>query len=114
MKKYFLLLSILFLSFNSFAIISNTLTTMTATTTSTLALAADTQRKYLIIQNRGASGSATVYVKFGSAHTGTEGIEIVPGGNYEPYWAPYNSVYIESSTSTQQVQIYSGTGDRTP
>lgn len=81
-----------------------TQTVVSATTTSTLALATNKDRRYLLIQNNGA---VTVYVKFGSAHSGTEGVWIVAGGNYEPYKAPLESIYLKSASGTADVTIIS-------
>lgn len=78
---------------------------VSATVTSTLRLAANKNRKYLIIIN---NGSQTVYVKMGSAHTTTEGIPIVAGGNWEPIQTPIDSVYLKSASGTQSVSINEG------
>ena len=77
----------------------------TATTTSTLALAQNTMRKYLIIQN---TGSNIISVKFGSVQSGTEGIWIVGGGSYEPIVAPANSIYMKATSGTSDYTIIQG------
>jgi hypothetical protein len=88
------------------------LTSFTATTTSTVALAQNTQRKYLLVQNRGA---VSVYLKFDSAHSGTEGITVSAGGNYtEACSAPTDSIFIRSDSSTALVTVYEGIGDCNP
>jgi hypothetical protein len=79
--------------------------TVTVTGTSTQVLAANSLRSYLIIQN---NGSQNAIIKFGSAQTGTEGIVIIPGGNYEPIWAPANSVFAISASSTTSLTILQG------
>jgi hypothetical protein len=78
---------------------------VTATTTSTLAMAKNNMRGYLIIVN---TGSVTVYAKFGSAHSATEGIPIPAGGSYEPIQAPVNSVYLVTASSTSAVTLLQG------
>jgi hypothetical protein len=79
--------------------------TVTVNGTSTQYLPQNGLRTYLIIQN---NGSVNIIVKFGSVQTSTEGLVIVPGGNYEPIWAPANSVYIESASSSASVTIVEG------
>lgn len=74
-------------------------------TTSVMALAENTYRRYLIVQNL---GSASVYIKFGSAHDATEGLVVVSGGNYELLTPPYNSVWLVSTAATQSVIVYEG------
>lgn len=78
---------------------------VTATTVSTSVAAAEPSRGYLLIQNKGA---VNVYLKFGSAHSGTEGILIVPGGNWEPPQVPTDAIYLKSASSTAVVQILEG------
>lgn len=75
------------------------------TTASTKLLDQDNMRTYLIIQNQ---GTANIIVKAFSAITGTEGVIIPPGGNYEPYLAPGNAVYAKSATGTNSVTIVQG------
>lgn len=82
-----------------------TLTTAATSTTSALAVAANSSRAYLIIQNR---GGVAVYVKFGSAHSGTEGIELAAGVSYEPYKVPIDSIYLKAASGTPSVTIYEG------
>lgn len=76
-----------------------------ATTTSTLALAANPLRKYLMIQN---NGTAVVSVTFNAAQTSTEGVQIVAGGNYEPFKASADSVYLKASSGSQSVVLIEG------
>jgi hypothetical protein len=106
------LVIILTLLFGSFAHAASgdsvkiqTQTVVTATGTSTLALAANSYRRYLLLQN---NGSTTVYVKFGSAHSGSEGVWILPGGNYEPIKAPIGAIYLKTASSTDDVTIIDG------
>lgn len=80
--------------------------TGTATGTSTKVLNQNGLRTYLIIINN--SSTVTMYVKFGSAQTGTEGVAIPPLGNYEPIKAPSNSVYIDTASSTAAYTMIEG------
>lgn len=104
MLKSILLLLLLALPCSAQTVVQSQ-TEATATTTSASALGADQYRSYLLIQNK---GSVTIYVKFGSASTGTEGIAIVSGGNYEPYAAPIGEIFIKSASSTSAVVLVSG------
>lgn len=76
-----------------------------AVTTSSQALAADSYRKCLVFQNK---GSQDVYIKFGSVHTASEGFKLSSGASWEPIVPPNNSVFIESASGTQTVNILSG------
>ncbi len=78
---------------------------LSATGTSTLILARNELRTYLLIQNL---GTATIIVKFNAAQSATEGIQIPAGGSFEPNLAPRDSVYIESSTGTQSFMLLEG------
>lgn len=81
--------------------------TGTATTSSAKKLNWNSLRTYLIILNTGSTN--TMYVKFGSAQSGTEGIPILPNnGYYEPVEAPSNSVYIVTGSSTTTYTIIEG------
>lgn len=73
--------------------------------TTGLHLAANPTRNYLLLQNK---GSASVYVKFGSAHSGTEGIELAAGQSYEPIKAPADAIYMKSASGTQTVLTAEG------
>lgn len=79
---------------------------VTATVTSTKIMNANSLRKYLIIVNRGTS--ITAVVKFGSVQSGTEGVPIPPGGSYEPTFAPGNSVYAVTGSSTTALTLIEG------
>lgn len=79
---------------------------VSATVTSTSVKAKNTLRTYLLIQNTGA---LPVVVKFGSVqNSATDGIVIPAGGNYEPFLAPANSVWIRTASSTSTVIIVEG------
>lgn len=79
--------------------------TISVGTTSTKVSDLERQRKYLLIQN---NGQADLYVKLDSAHTGTEGIRIIPGGYWEPINPPINSVYMKSGFGSINVTILEG------
>lgn len=83
----------------------NDIAEITATTTSVKVINANARRKYLMIQNKGPEA---IYVKFETVHTGLEGIKILSGGNYEPLYAPNNSIWIKTGASTSSVVIYEG------
>lgn len=104
--KFFVYLLLLFSSVGHAAVGDNSKvqsqTTVTATVTSTLGVAENKYRRYLILQN---VGSYTVYVKFGSAHSGTEGVWLVPGGVYEPIKPPIGAIYFKSASSTSDVNV---------
>ena len=77
----------------------------TATVTSTLILPQNNLRRYLLIQNKGA---VNIIIKFGSVQSGTEGIIIPSGGNYEPSVVPMGALYMRSASSTSAVMIEEG------
>lgn len=66
---------------------------ITVTNASQEFAAANSDRKYLLIQNKDSVGN--IYVNFGAAATVANGVKIIPGGNYElNNIAPNNSVNI--------------------
>lgn len=78
----------------------------TVGTSSVLALAANKDRGYLIIQNKGGD---SCQVKFGSAITGTEGISITAGQYYEPVEAFIKSaVYMKCSGAGNDIVFLEG------
>lgn len=83
-----------------------TQTQVSVTTTSAVLLAANTYRNYLLVVNRGASA---VYLKFGSAHAGTEGVTVPVGGNYEPSFPIVDSIYAVAAAGTDTVDVLEGT-----
>lgn len=78
---------------------------VTVTTTSASVLGVDLRRNYLLIQNK---GSDTIYLKCDSAHSGTEGIEIVADGYFEPFEAPTCALYLKAASGSQNVHVFSG------
>ena len=88
----------------------------TTSTGSTAAVAQNSARKAIIVQNR---GSVKVYMKFDSAFgvatPPTDAVEIAALGNYsESCAAPTDSIFLKSDSSTALVVVYEGTGDCTP
>lgn len=82
-----------------------TQTDFSATTVSTRALLSSPYRKCLVFQNNGAS---TIYIKFTSAHTGTENYLLGTGATWQPIIIPTNAVYIKSPLGTVPVTILEG------
>lgn len=77
-----------------------------ATTVSVKALNARPYRRCLVFQVKSAS---TAYIKFGGAHSGTEGISINGASTFwQPVIIPTNSVYIRSSAGAVPVTILEG------
>ena len=76
-----------------------------ATTTSAQALAFNPTRCTLIIQN---DGPGIIRVKGGAAHTGSEGVKIQNGGNWEPPVGPKDAIFIKTQSSTATVDIIQG------
>lgn len=76
-----------------------------ATVTSTQAVPGNGHRTYFIFQNKGTD---SIFLKVDSVHIGTEGIEISAGGNYEPFVAPTNSIFIKAASGSQTFSIIEG------
>lgn len=72
---------------------------------STLILAANSKRGYLLIQNLGAT---SIIVKFGSTIATTEGVSIPAGGNYEMYRVLKTSVYVKAASGTPTFLVLEG------
>jgi hypothetical protein len=51
---------------------------------------------------------ADIIIKFDSAHVGTEGIVIPPGGNFEPMKVPQNAIYAISGSAAQSTYAVEG------
>lgn len=105
--KSILFIFLFLLSFNARADVYNLSQQLevNATTSSAQVLAVNGQRFYLLIVNK---GTQTVYIKFDSSSTGTQGIPIPAGGNYEPIHVPVSAVYALSSSGTQALYILEG------
>lgn len=71
------------------------------------ALAANTARKYLLIQNKHATG--VIYANFGAAATTANGIKIGPGENFPFEWnAPTNAIHLIGDVANADVVIVEG------
>jgi len=68
-------------------------------------LPANNNRTYLLIQNKSA---APVYFSFGNKANVYDGVEIVAGGNYEPYIYPSSSLHMIASVADSDVVIVEG------
>jgi len=92
---------------NATSSVNNAVYTLTtaSVSTSALVLAANSSRRYLLIQN---NGSQTVYVKFGSTISGTEGIALAAGGSYEAIIPSSAAVYMKAASGTQSLTVYEG------
>ena len=86
-----------------------TQSTATVTTTSAQLLAANTSRRYLLIQNNDTSGD--IYVALdGAASTTARGVKVAAGGSYElASFCPTGAVFaIGSIASNANVVVVSG------
>lgn len=77
----------------------------TATTSSASELDANLKRKYLLIVNK---CSETMYVGVGASTSGTEGIPIPQGGNYEPFVVPVDEIFLKAASTTCDFIIVEG------
>lgn len=80
-------------------------TDFSARPTSASALSETRARKCLVFQNNGAS---TVYIKFDSAHSGTENYSLASGATWMPIVCPVNAVYIRSAAGTVLTTVLEG------
>lgn len=85
--------------------VSQTTISQVVGVTSTQVLAADPLRRALLIQNQ--SSTQTLYVGIGGTAAPTSLI-IGPGGSYEPYTAPTNSIHLAASAAGVTVFIAHG------
>lgn len=79
----------------------------TATTGSSLVFADNSLRSYLLIVN---TGSNTIYANFGTI-SGSSLVPAVPIpalGNYEPFRAPSNSVFLSTQTGSSNFVAIQG------
>lgn len=82
-------------------------TNPTVTNSSGSILAANTARRYLLVQNKDTAGS--VYIRFGSAATTALGILLAPGASYEPLQISGQQVFaIGSIASNTNVIVVEG------
>jgi len=82
-----------------------TQTDKSASTVSTKVLNADSTRRCLVIQNQ---GSSIVYIKFDSAHSSTENMQLAGGAIWQPIIIPINAIYIKTSSGVVTTTILSG------
>lgn len=80
----------------------NPVTNNNVGTSSTSILAASDTRRYLLIQNHHTTNS--IYINFGAAAT-TTGLEIPPGGNYEPLTPPTDEIFAIADGATTTYTI---------
>lgn len=104
MKLMFLSLLISIASFAQTKLLYHTEATLTLTSGVQVA-PARVKRNYLIIQNH---SNGSVWVKFASNFSSETGIEIPKGGNYEPFEAPTDSIWMKSDGSPHAVTILEG------
>lgn len=76
------------------------------TTVSTIRLAANATRKCLWVKNH--ASSSVLHIKFGSAHTGTEGLTIPAATIWEPITPPTSSLYFKAPAGTYSTTIIEG------
>lgn len=79
---------------------------VTTSTTSTQGLANDAMRKCLVLTNKDAA--ITVYVKFITAHSGTEGIWLLGNTRIEFQNVPIGAIFFKSASGAPVVGIMSG------
>lgn len=77
--------------------------TIVANTPNQLVLNAQA-RTYLIVQNNDAA--ATVYFGVGFSPSASLGIQIIPGGFYEPYQVPQGDIFLNASANAQVTILY--------
>lgn len=75
-------------------------------TTSALIIAKQNNRKCLILENKDAA--INVYVKFGSAHSGTEGLLLRANTRWEAMIPPHEDVYLKSASGVPTVGFMAG------
>lgn len=73
---------------------------------STLVIQANASRRCLILDNKDATNA--VYIKFGSAHSGTEGLLLRANTRWEAIVPPAQSVYMKAAAGTPTVGFMSG------
>ena len=105
MQMIFLLISLLTPRLFANNVMFGAPVSASVTTSSARIMPQNGLRTYLIIVN---TGSNPAIVKFGSVQSGTEGIPIPAGGNYEPFEAPSSSIYAVTASSTTTLQIVEG------
>lgn len=110
--KLLFILSLLFVSAaqaQTYNCIVTRQTDFGTSTVSHIVLNKNAARRCLIVQNHAGSGSSVVYVKFGSAHTGTEGL-VVAGNSttWEAIHVPTGSMYLKAVPGGHSVTVIEG------
>lgn len=86
-----------------------TQTDVGVTTTSTLMLQKNSMRRCLVFQNHAAAGASGTLIKFGSAHTGTEGYYLAGASTtWEPIHTPTGAIYMKSTAGGFSTTILEG------
>lgn len=80
--------------------------TSTLSTVSLNILARNINRKYLLIQNQGAS---TVNLKLGSVQSGSEGIALTAGSSYSPNPPIVDAIWAKNGAGVVNLYIIEGT-----
>lgn len=112
-KLLFVFAFLLFFSVESYAqgrfsVVVDQQGTASVTSSSDKVIDAEAKRNYLLVQN---NGTASVYLKFNSAHTGDEGVLIDAGGYYEPNYPGRGAVYMKSTSGSQLINYITGKGN---
>lgn len=76
-----------------------------ATTVSVKMRSETHDRKCLIIQNQ---GSSVIYIKYDTAHTGTENFQLAGGATFAPIIIPVNAIFIKSAAGSVTTTILEG------
>lgn len=107
--KSLLLVLVLILNLNAFAGSPQGVpveSTVTCANTNTLLVAANPNRGYLIMQNQGSDATGNCHFKAGSVITGSEGLWVKSGQNYETVDAFTKTAwYCKCDTDAQTVEI---------
>jgi hypothetical protein len=79
-----------------------TQSTVSVTGTAATLVAADSDRKYLLIQNK---GDGSVFINFTTTATTANGVEIEAGQSYEPEKVPSNAISAISDSTASVILI---------
>lgn len=70
-------------------------------------LPSNQNRTYLLIQNK---SGGSIFFSFGNKANTYDGVEIVAGGNYEPYIYPSSSLHVIASLAASDIIVIEGYG----
>jgi hypothetical protein len=90
---------------DSVFIVNNVVNGTANAVSATAALPTNVKRRYLLIQNVGAND---LYVSTETFSNTADAIKIIPGGNYEPWLAIQNPIFLRTSTGTTNYVILEG------